>query len=229
MTKKNDIRRLKEEADIRTVVDYCGIRKGRRIGGAQFVICPNPGHDDVHPTNAYYRDGWNTIYCTTCQKNMGAVDILMWTRGLSYGEAADILWELEGRPDWYYAKPERGNGKKEFYISPSELEVLGLHFPSTIRIPVRQSGYKEHVRSEMPDKCAYRFTGEGYIMEKLVPSTWEDFLSPSEMAKLVLSKGKERLSAFDEVEQKMGMKNLFPEERKRVTELLSRAKERGCA
>ena len=43
----NDFRRLKEEADIRSVVYYCGIQKGRRIGGAQFVVCPNPEHEDM--------------------------------------------------------------------------------------------------------------------------------------------------------------------------------------
>ena len=39
MSNKNDYRRLKEEADIRSVVEYCGIEKGRRIGSAQFVKC----------------------------------------------------------------------------------------------------------------------------------------------------------------------------------------------
>lgn len=222
----NDFRRLKEEADIRSVVDYCGIQKGRRIGGAQFVVCPNPEHEDTHPTNAYYRDGWNTIFCTTCNKNMGPIDIIMWTMGYTYGQAADALWELEGRPDWYY-EDRNHQGEKKFSISIREMEFLGIKIPTSIYVPVRFTRNREYPQEQITKGYLYQFQGDGYMLVRQERTTWEDYLSQKQLEKLVLLKSKKMIDELDRIERAFGKKDLFPETREKIEEILRRLRERG--
>lgn len=221
-----NFRRLKEEADISRVVDYCGIQRGRRIGSAQFVTCPNPEHDDRHPTNAYYRDGWNTIFCTTCNKNMEAIDIIMWQLGVSFEEAANILWELEGEPDWYQEKNNR-KGKHSFMISISELELIGIQIPSYVYIPIRYSEYQEYKPDKIPAGYLYQYTGSGYLLVKRVRTDWKDYLSEKDMVSAVLMNARKRLAEYDQIELMLGQADLFIEERQKISELIKRAKERG--
>ena len=112
---KNEYARLKEEADIARVVQYLGIEVSKK-GSAYFIHCPLPEHNDQHATNCYFREGWNNVYCTVCCKAVNAIDLIILETGMDYGEAADLLWELEGRPDWYY-----GNWKKK---SPFFLQLI---------------------------------------------------------------------------------------------------------
>ena len=218
----NDFRRLKKEADISRVVEFCGIQTGRKIGNAQFVICPNPQHDDHHPTNAYYRDGWNTIYCTTCGKNMGAIDVIMWTTGMNYGEAADALWELEGEPDWYYeSRQKKEEREKRFFISQSELATLGLKAPGVINMPVGFSDYKQR------NGNICQPTWDGYLLVKQERVDWTDFISPEDMAKLVLRQARIRFSQYEFIENRLRMPGLLDEEREKVRKLVVRARERG--
>lgn len=228
MSNKNDYRRLKEEADIRSVVDYCGIEKGRRIGSAQFVKCPNPNHEDSHPTNAYYRDGWNTIYCTTCNKNMGPIDIIMWTMGMSYGEAADALWELEGEPDWYYAD-RNADSKKVFTVSLSELELLQIKIAGSQKLPVRYTRYRELDSENLKKGYLYQFDGYGYCLVKTEHIQWSNFLSKEAMQKIVISKCKKVIKECDQIEKDLGATNLFLEKREKINELMKRAQERRTA
>ena len=72
----NDISRLKEEADIAMVVAYLGIPTYKR-GSATFLLCPNPEHDDHKPTNCYYKDGWNNVYCRACGCSTNAINLIM--------------------------------------------------------------------------------------------------------------------------------------------------------
>lgn len=222
---KNDFRRLKENADIRAVIEYCGIRRGRRVGTANFVQCPNPKHDDKHPTNAYYRDGWNTIYCTTCHKNMNPIDIIMWTRGISYGEAADALWELEGRPDWYYA--DRTQEKEEvFSISLSELEFLGIKIPSTIYLPVRYTKAREMAAERLKHGCIYQHTGHGYLLVCPQRLDWTDLLSRKAIRKLVISRCERMEQEFKDIERRLGYSKLFEKQHEKIQELKNRASDR---
>lgn len=222
---KNNIRRLKAEADIRSVVDYCGIQRGRRIGTANFVVCPNPEHMDEHPTNAYYRDGWNTIYCTTCGINMGPIDILMWSLNISYGEAADILWELEGRPDWYYAKKDRNSNESTFWINHAEADLLGIKLPGTIYKPVRYTQFREFLSKDLPKGCMYHKSScDGYLLVRGALVDWTDFIPRDMMRELVLTSGKRRMEEYSYIEAAFHMQGLFSEERKKVTELMDRAR-----
>ena len=91
---KNNYARLKQEADIEAVVNYLGIPV-RRKGTSCFLLCPLPGHTDRHATNCYFKPGWNNLYCTACGAAINAIDLIIYTLHVEYGQAADILWELE--------------------------------------------------------------------------------------------------------------------------------------
>ncbi len=97
---KNNITRLKDEADIAAVISFLQLEVKRK-GNAYFILCPNPEHNDTHPTNCYYKDGWNHVYCCVCGTTINAVDLIMKINHATYGEACDLLWEISGRPDWY--------------------------------------------------------------------------------------------------------------------------------
>ena len=222
---KNNYRKLKEEADIRAVIDYCGIQRGKRVGSANFVQCPNPNHDDKHPTNAYYREGWNTIFCATCNKNMSPIDIIMWTRGLSYGDAADALWELEGRPDWYYADRTQENEEK-FSISISELEFLGIRIPSTVYLPVRYTKAREMASDRLKHGYMYQYAGNGYLLVCPERLDWTDFLSRKMIRKLVVSRCDRMERELDDIEKRLGSTGLFDAQRKKIKELKKRANDR---
>ena len=55
---KNNYVRLKEEADIETVISYLQIPVTKK-GCNYFIPCPNPDHADKHATNCYFKK----IYC----------------------------------------------------------------------------------------------------------------------------------------------------------------------
>lgn len=131
----NDISRLKEEADIAMVVAYLGIPTYKR-GSATFLLCPNPEHDDHKPTNCYYKDGWNNVYCRACGCSTNAINLIMQETGKDFSDAADLLWELEGRPEWYKQEKKKKNPVPDFRISREEAEQIGIHFPGRLLAPV---------------------------------------------------------------------------------------------
>lgn len=221
--RKNDFRRLKEEANIESVVDYIGLKKGKRVGSAQFVLCPNPNHADAHPTNAYYRKGWNTIYCTTCGKNMGAIDILMWTLGVEYGTAADILWELEGRPDWYYANQDKRQEDDSFYASPGELSMIGIMFSPSVSTPYRTSTFRQKV--DPKNGYRYLFDGRKYRLVASIRTDWNSFVPEKVRKDLIRTKCKLRLREMDAIEQSLHAEHLFSGEREKIKALAARAGE----
>ena len=118
-----DIKRLKAEADIGSVVNYLGIKVTQK-GSANFILCPLPEHQDKHATNCYYKKGDNYLYCSTCGKPIQAIDLIMYHNGVDFKEAADILWEIEGRPDWY--KTTASSKKQRFSLSASEGQLIKL-------------------------------------------------------------------------------------------------------
>ena len=134
MGDKNNYARLKEEADIHMVVDALGIPY-KKQGSCYFMSCPDPNHNDTHPS-AYFKDGWNKVFCNACCVATTAINLIQITKHCDFGEAADFLWELEGRPDWYYAKnwknKNKQHQKREFSLTKEERDLIGIHHPSNI-------------------------------------------------------------------------------------------------
>lgn len=184
---RNDINRLKDEADIAAVVSYLQLEVKKK-GNAYFITCPNPEHNDTHPTNCYYKDGWNHVYCWVCGNITNAVNLIMLVNHVSYGEACDILWEISGCPDWYYEKKQKGK-KKRFVLSREDAELIGLRNPSRIKTPIAISDYKE----ELATSEEYEADEINYYLKLAVKRVnYLDFLSEEEYLTLILDKAKEK-------------------------------------
>ena len=182
---KNDYARLKQEADIGAVIQYLGLEVHQK-GSAYFIQCPLPEHNDQHPTNCYFKEGWNNVYCNVCNKAVNAIDLIMLVTGMDYGEAADTLWELEGRPDWYYAKRSIQR-ESEFRISKEDAELIGLHYPGRILSAVNITNTKDSKRytylPSFPDE---------YIACKPEHLTWRDFMSEQQYRVICANKAREK-------------------------------------
>lgn len=186
---QNNIARLKEEADIAAVIAYLQLPVTKR-GNAFFILCPNPHHEDTRPTNCYYKEGWNHTYCCACGESTNAVNLIMQIQNISYGEACDILWEISGRPDWYYAKDSE-KAKKRFSLQREEAELIGLHYPSHIRTPIGFSDFKEELKHGEEYADALEDMGNGecqYMKYKINRYQYSDFMSDEEYRILVIQK-----------------------------------------
>lgn len=216
----NDYRRLKDEADIESVIDYLGIPVYGR-GRNKFVKCPLPEHDDQHPTNCHFQSGWNNLYCQSCGKSIRAIDLIMYETGLSYGDAADMLWEIEGRPAWYYDR-NRNKEDESFYITAAEAKVIGIILPHQIESLVGwQEDKPENLRPAniTPDDS-------GWIVSKKDAISWQDFMNEKTFIKFVLAKCKRRLARYIDVEkqfQTTGVRDrLFDDERHVIYQVIDR-------
>lgn len=196
MATKNDYRRLKDEADIAAVIAYLNIPV-KKMGYNYFIPCPHPDHADQHPTNCYFRDGWNNVFCTACGKSMKALDIIMRTLGCSYGEAADILWEIEGCPEWYYAKREKKK-KNSFSITREEAAIIGIHYPGHLLSPCNISTDKEELSPKHEYDNSYI---QGYLECKVHRFTYRDFMTDKQYTCIVKNKALEQIRKFSEIEQ----------------------------
>lgn len=196
MSTKNDFRRLKEEADIGMVLSYLNIPVQRK-GVNYFLPCPNPSHSDEHPNNCYYKDGWNNVYCCACGKSMQALDIIIWTLGCSYGEAADILWEIEGKPDWYYCERKSKKEKYTFQVSKEELEIIGFHFPGRVLKP--KQVLDEKIQLERGQQFDNHYV-DGYLLCDVEMCNYRTFLSEMQYAWIVKKKAQESMEKAKEEE-----------------------------
>ena len=210
----NNFRRLKEEANIDTVVHFLGLRPIRK-GTAFFIRCPLPEHPDTHPTNCYYKKGWNNVYCCVCNKAINAIDLIMYTEGCSYGEAADLLWEIEGSPDWYYDDDKKSSSKKEsFRLSREEAEVIGIHFPGWVLAP---KGVRES-KEELLDGEEYDPRQLEYIACKVQKFTYLDFMDQTQYECLVYNKAKEKALHLQKVQREFQEHGLPKESLKSLDE-----------
>ena len=62
--------------------------------------------------------------------------MIMQETGKDFSDAADLLWELEGRPEWYKQEKKKKNPVPDFRISREEAEQIGIHFPGRLLAPV---------------------------------------------------------------------------------------------
>ena len=187
----NNYQRLKEEADIALVVDSLQIPVTRR-GSAWFLPCPNPAHTDEHATNCYYKDGWNNVYCCACGKSFQAIDLIMFTLGCDYGEAADYLWDLEGRPSWYY---NRNKKKERFVLSREEAKLIGMHPVGKAYLPERMADQKRKLPG---GREYYQKELDSYLECRVERVRWQDFLTEAQYQTMVRNKCRETKQRLEE-------------------------------
>ena len=182
---KNDYARLKKEADIAQVVQWLGLEVSKR-GSAFFIHCPLPDHNDQHATNCYFREGWNNVYCTVCCKAVNAIDLIMLVTGMEYGEAADQLWELEGRPDWYYTEWDSKKKIPEFSLNREDAQLIGIHTPSRVLAAIGVSDTKPAKGFDS------KAIADGSYLKCIANHfTWRDFMTEGQYRVLCINKARE--------------------------------------
>lgn len=225
----NNFDRLKDEADIAEVVENLNMETHNK-GNNYFVLCPIPSHNDTHPTNCYFKKGWNNLYCTACGTTIKAIDLIMYETGCTYGEAADRLWELEGRPDWYRDKKWRSRQKKEkieFSITPKEANLIGIKLPKKIMTPVECHSIKLYPSSNMPKGKVYDPVDvDNFLVCEVNQVSYKDFIDEDAFKYIVFQKAKERLYLYQSIQnffKDMGIEvKLFIEEQKAIMEIINR-------
>ena len=108
--------------------------------------------------------------------------------GASYGEAADLLWEISGRPDWYYAKRTK---KKEFTLTEEEKTLIGLHLPTRILVPKSLKDYKETLRKDRRYDPAFV---DGYLQLETQYVHTADFADRGAFRRIVFNRTTDTLS-----------------------------------
>lgn len=201
--KKNDIYRLKEEADISNVLSYLGTPVVQK-GSAYFLRCPQPDHDDARATNCYFRQGWNNVYCQACGKATNAIDLIMYMQSCDYGTACDILWEIEGRPEWYYRKPEAHSMVQVFQLTHDEAEVIQFHQPSRVLMPVSYTSEKQTLSKSQvyAGDCI-----DGYLACNVQHMNVSDFMDQDMYERMVWSKAKASVDDCRRIKKKHQVKD----------------------
>lgn len=187
-----DINGLRNNVDMKYLLDSLGIRY-RQSGANYFLLCPNPSHEDSRPTNCFFKDGDFKVYCTVCSQSFDAIDIIQWTLGMSFRDAVEHLWKLEGEPEW--AVISKGKKKEGFYITPKECRLIGIDHPyGSISIPIRYSPAKEKIdhKSEYYDPKEI----DGYLLYKKKRISYRDVFTETGWQCLVLNKAKEAMSYY---------------------------------
>lgn len=206
----NDFRKLKEEADIEEVVNYLGIETYPR-GDAIFIHCPSPQHKDKHATNCYFKHGWNNVYCWSCCKQFQAIDLIMYESGCDYGTAAEILWNIEGRPDWYKDKSWKDKSiHKKFSLTGKECRLIGIKLPNYVLMPKKYTEIPDFLNHEKIKGFEYdKREIDGYLLSERCKTSWEDFMTEKEFKELVRRKCLEKLNKYKRLNDVMEVKHLF--------------------
>ena len=121
----DDFRRLKAEADIKYVCESIGVNFKKR-GSSYFLHCPDKLHHDKTASNAYFKDGWNNVYCQSCGKSTTAIDLIMNTQGMDYKEAVNLLWNIMGNPDWFKDNSWKSKTKPKYRIKGDDAKFIGI-------------------------------------------------------------------------------------------------------
>lgn len=127
-------------------------------------------------------------FCRVCNTSINAIDLIIYTTGSSYGDAADLLWEISGRPDWYYAKRSR---KKEFSLTEEEKTLIGLHLPTRILVPASLKDYKETLEKDRRYDQSYL---DGYLQLQTRYVNTSDFADRISFRRIVFNRTTDTLS-----------------------------------
>ena len=194
MKKIEGVNLLVDNADIGYVASSIGIEIIKR-GSAYFCLCPIPSHHDEHATNCFFKDGDNYMYCLVCHKTIDAIDLIRYTKNVSFYEAVRELWELSGCPD-YVKINGRDNAKKHLTLDYKTLRFLGITLPAYIPVPVAVDDYNRNVgRGKNEEKFSY-MNALDYVRCKREKVTWMDFISEESLAQMMISRAKEQMQVI---------------------------------
>ena len=128
---KEDIEMLIDNANIEEVLEACGMTKTK----GKFM-CINPEHHDTNPSMSN-KKGSNFCYCFACGYSANAIKVLQNTQGLSFIDAVERLYEIEGCPGWFKNKQKQKSAiKPALLLTQAEKKLLQLHLPGKIYSPI---------------------------------------------------------------------------------------------
>ena len=81
---------------IEPVLDELGIKYHPNKMGNQPIVCPNPDHDDAHPS-ASLNLGKGLFNCLACGEGGSVVDLLMLVEGIELREAIQRAEKMDAR------------------------------------------------------------------------------------------------------------------------------------
>jgi DNA primase len=160
-----DIDELREDADIEAVVDALGLETFPS-GSNIFLYCPNPDHNDRHPTNCYFKRGWNHVYCTVCGKTFNAIDIIMWQTGAGFSDAVRTLAKIQGISESELDRQKRKSKGDRPEISNRDLRYLGAWVPSFIEEPMTETQCRMAASQDMPRELVEDRNSISYIISR---------------------------------------------------------------
>ncbi len=193
MKKIEGLNFLVDQADIKYVAESLGIEIIHR-GSSYFCLCPLPEHQDEHATNCFFKDGDNYMHCMVCHKNVDAIDLIRYTTNCSFYQAVKTLWNMSGCPDYVKFCQE----KEEYHYLPLDaktLRFLNLSLPAYIAVPIGIDEYNKNVDTKK-EKYSYMKNSLDYIRCDRVKVNWHDFISPTELAQLLITKAKDKLDVI---------------------------------
>lgn len=126
-----DIKRLAEDADVETVVDYLGLDT-RRMGSKISILCPC--HDDRHFGSCYLTK--KGFYCFACHAKGSVFDLVKNVEHISFHDAIKVVAELCGGEDRYILKDTKSKDDKPHYFFEKDvMELVDLTDVRVIETP----------------------------------------------------------------------------------------------
>ena len=177
----NKIERLKEELPIISVLNYLGYPYEKK-GINYFCKCPIPTHEDVHPTNCHFKEGWKKMYCEVCAESISAIDLIMYSENKDFHDAVEELWVICGSPKWF----KETDNSDVVYLNKRQKELLNW-FPNPKAIVVNGV-------SEFKPSGPHIHDGEYYLSLIIVHEKAEDFASKYEQKIILYNKCTERIN-----------------------------------
>ena len=176
----NKINQLKEGVYIKSVLDYLGYPY-KKAGTNYFCKCPAPGHNDKHDTNCHFKDNWHKLYCEACGASISSIDLIMYVTGRDFKEALNVLWEINGCPEWFLEKPTNS-----VFLNKRQRQLLNWKPNPQIVIPVGMTEVK-------PKESKYFIEDNIYVKTQDINVKSADFASSSEMLSILYNKCTEKL------------------------------------
>ena len=176
----NKINELKEGVYIKTVLDYLGYPY-KKSGVNYFCKCPSPEHNDKHDTNCHFKEDWHKLYCEACGASISSIDLIMYVTGCNFKEALNVLWEINGCPDWFLDKPS-----DTIILNKRQRELLDWHPNPQIDVPIGMSEFKP--------KGKYNLSDNYYVITKTINAYNKDFATQKELLDMLYNKCNEKIT-----------------------------------
>lgn len=114
-----DIKRLAEDADVETVVEYLGLDT-RRMGSKISILCPC--HNDRHFGSCYLTK--KGFYCFSCHAKGSVFDLVKNVEHISFHDSIKVVAELCGGEGRYVLKDVKSNEDKPHYFLDKDVMSL---------------------------------------------------------------------------------------------------------